>query len=198
MHIMQSNPVDDASPALCAGRKVTATHKALLWQLLNDHPACPSRRVLHTIAGHRGRLLSPSVKSIACGRPGGAIAARATAPSEHPKKNLSRRGILSTLCPVWRLSAYLFAHGLDQPETFRPVVAQLIQAVEVHKHTHPDEALLCCSIASPRSCVACKRCFLRRCSASIASPPSIPMRILSQRSLAGGITAQRCVSFWGT
>jgi hypothetical protein len=41
MPIIQSNPVDDASPVLCAGRKVTATHKALLWQLLNDDPACP-------------------------------------------------------------------------------------------------------------------------------------------------------------
>jgi len=47
---MQSNPVDDLSPAFCAGRKVTETHKALLWQVLNDDPACPSRMVLHTIA----------------------------------------------------------------------------------------------------------------------------------------------------
>ena len=50
MHISQSNPVDDASPAFCAGRKVTEIHKALLWQLLNDDPACPSRMVLHAIA----------------------------------------------------------------------------------------------------------------------------------------------------
>jgi hypothetical protein len=50
MQIIQSNPVDDSSPDFCAGRKVTETHKALLWQLLNDDPACPSRMVLHTIA----------------------------------------------------------------------------------------------------------------------------------------------------
>ena len=56
MHIIQSNPVDDTSPALCAGRKVTATHKALLWQLLNDDPACPSRMVLHTIAETQGQI----------------------------------------------------------------------------------------------------------------------------------------------
>jgi len=56
MHLIQSNPVDDASPALCAGRKVTATHKALLWQLLNDDPACPSRLVLHTIAETQGQM----------------------------------------------------------------------------------------------------------------------------------------------
>jgi transposase len=50
MPITQSNPVDDSSPAWCAGRKVTETHKALLWQLLNDDPNCPSRLVLHAIA----------------------------------------------------------------------------------------------------------------------------------------------------
>jgi len=50
MHKMQSNPVDNSSPEFCAGRKVTETHKALLWQLLNDDPACPSRMVLHKVA----------------------------------------------------------------------------------------------------------------------------------------------------
>ena len=44
------NPVDDARPAFGAGRKVTDTHKTLLWQLLNDDPTCPSRMVLHAIA----------------------------------------------------------------------------------------------------------------------------------------------------
>jgi transposase len=50
MPITQRNPVDDARPEFCAGRKVTETHKALLWQLLNGDPNCPSRMVLHTIA----------------------------------------------------------------------------------------------------------------------------------------------------
>ena len=50
MHIIQNNPVDDSSPNFCAGRKVTATHKALLWQVLHDDPTCPSRLVLHAIA----------------------------------------------------------------------------------------------------------------------------------------------------
>jgi hypothetical protein len=50
MPITQSNPGDDASPEFCAGRKVTETHKALLWTLLNDDPNCPSRLVLHAIA----------------------------------------------------------------------------------------------------------------------------------------------------
>ena len=50
MPIIQRNPEDDPRPALCAGRKVTETHKALLWQLLNDDPTCPSRMALHAIA----------------------------------------------------------------------------------------------------------------------------------------------------
>lgn len=56
MPIIQNNPVDDTSPVWCAGRKVTATHKALLGQLLNDAPACPSRLVLHTIAETQGQI----------------------------------------------------------------------------------------------------------------------------------------------
>jgi hypothetical protein len=34
---------------------------------------------------------------------------------------------------------HLFAHGLDQHGTCGPVVAQLTQAVEAHKHTPPGD-----------------------------------------------------------
>jgi hypothetical protein len=50
MHIPQSNPGDAPGPDLGAGRKVTETHKALLWKLLSDDATCPSRLVLHAIA----------------------------------------------------------------------------------------------------------------------------------------------------
>ena len=50
MHIPQSNPGDTPDPDLCAGRKVTETHKALLWKVLRDDPTCPSRLGLHAIA----------------------------------------------------------------------------------------------------------------------------------------------------
>ena len=50
MPITQRDPVGDSSPECCAGSKVTETHQALLWQLLNDDPHCPSRMVLHSIA----------------------------------------------------------------------------------------------------------------------------------------------------
>jgi len=50
MPLPQSDPDAPPAPNLCAGRKVTETHKALLWKLLNDDPTCPSRLVLHALA----------------------------------------------------------------------------------------------------------------------------------------------------
>lgn len=50
MPIPQSNPGDAPGPDLGAGRKVTETHKALLWKFLSDDATCPSRLVLHAIA----------------------------------------------------------------------------------------------------------------------------------------------------
>ena len=52
----QSNSVDDAGPALCAGRKVPETHQALLWQFLNDDPHWPSRLVLQASAETQGQI----------------------------------------------------------------------------------------------------------------------------------------------
>ena len=50
MHIPPSTPEDTPGPDLCTGSKVTATHKALLWTVLNADPTCPSRLVLQAIA----------------------------------------------------------------------------------------------------------------------------------------------------
>jgi hypothetical protein len=50
MHRPQSTPGDAPDPDLYAGRKVTETHKTLLWKVLSDDPTCPSRLVLHAIA----------------------------------------------------------------------------------------------------------------------------------------------------
>jgi hypothetical protein len=90
-------------------------------------------------------LLSPSVKSIACGRHGGSIEAKGDRAERALKKKATSPGHLVHIMP--RLSfvgVHLFAHWLDQHETFGPVVAQLTQAVEAHKQAHPgdDFALL--------------------------------------------------------
>ena len=93
----------------------------------------------------RGRLPSLSVKSIGCGRHGGSIEGKGGHAEQARKKKSKPQGNLVQVTP--RLSfvgVHLFAHGLDHHETLGPVVAQLTQAVEAHKHTHPgdDFALL--------------------------------------------------------
>jgi hypothetical protein len=90
-------------------------------------------------------LLSPSGKSIGYGRHGGSIEGKGGHAEPALKKKSASQGHLVQVTP--RLSCvgvHLFAHWLDQHETFGPVVAQLTQAVEAHKHTHPgdDFALL--------------------------------------------------------
>jgi hypothetical protein len=85
-------------------------------------------------------LLSPSVQSIACGRHGGSIAGKGRHAEPALKKKSASQGQLVQGTP--RLSCvgvHLFAHGLDHHETFGPVVAQLTQAVEAHKYTHPGD-----------------------------------------------------------
>jgi hypothetical protein len=37
------------------------------------------------------------------------------------------------------VGVHLFAHWLDQQGTFDPVVAQFTQAIEAHRHAHPDD-----------------------------------------------------------
>ncbi len=93
----------------------------------------------------RGRLPSLSVTSIGCGRHGGSIEGKGGHAEQALKKKSQPQGNLVQVTP--RLSfvgVHLFAHWLDQHETLGPVVAQLTQAVEAHKHTHPgdDFALL--------------------------------------------------------
>jgi hypothetical protein len=90
-------------------------------------------------------LRSPSVKFIGCGRHGGSIEGKGGHAEQALKKKSKSQGQLVQVTP--RLSfvgVHLFAHWLDQHETWGPVVAQLTQAVAAHKHTHPgdDFALL--------------------------------------------------------
>ena len=60
------------------------------------------------------------------------------------KKPTSQGHLVQVTPRLSFVGVHLFAHGLDQHETFGPVVAQLTQAVAAHQHTHPgdDFALL--------------------------------------------------------
>ena len=94
---------------------------------------------------HRCRLLSLSVKSIGCGKPGVSIEGKGGHAEQARKKKSESQGKLVAVTP--RLSCVgvqVFAHWLDQQQAFDPVVAQLTQAVQAYKQTHPgdDFALL--------------------------------------------------------
>ena len=94
---------------------------------------------------HRCRLLSLSVKSIDCGKPGVSIEGKGGHAEQARKKKSESQGKLVSVTP--RLSCvgvHVCAHWLDQQHAFDPVVAQLTQAVQAYKQTHPgdDFALL--------------------------------------------------------
>src|SRR4029434_9281269 len=91
---------------------------------------------------HRCRFLSPSVKSIGCGRHGVSIEGKGGHAEQALKKKSESQGKLVSVTP--RLSfvgVHVFAHWLDQQHAFDPVVAQLTQAVKGYNETHPADAL---------------------------------------------------------
>lgn len=124
------DPVDDASPALWAGRKVAETHQALLWQCLHDDPTCPSRLVLDALAEtqvqiaatlrHINRLRKAWGLNRGKGRPRRAGA---------QKKSASQGKLVSVTPRLSCVGVPVFAHWLDHQHAFDPVVAQLTQAV---------------------------------------------------------------------
>src|SRR6266851_4984221 len=73
--------------------------------------------------GGRDRLWSACASSTGGGCNGSSIVAR----DVRVRRRLSFMGV------------HLFAHWLDHQAAFDPVVAQLTQAIETHKHTHPDD-----------------------------------------------------------
>ncbi len=94
---------------------------------------------------HRCRLLSLSVTSIGGGKPGVSIEGKGGHAEQARKKKSESQGKLVSVTP--RLSCvgvHVLAHWLDQQHAFAPVVAQLTQAVQAYKQTHPgdDFALL--------------------------------------------------------
>src|SRR2546428_4326405 len=140
MHIIQNNPADDSSPHFGAGRKVTETHKALLWQVLHDDPTCPSRMVLHTIAETQGQI-AVTLRQINRLRKAWGLNRGKGRPrrASSQKKSESPGPLIQVMPRLAFVGVHLFAHWLDQQHTFEPVVAQLQQAVETYKHRHPDE-----------------------------------------------------------
>ena len=142
MHLAPSQrPLDEgSSPSFCAGRKLGDVAQALLWTLLQEDPACPTRVRLDKVA-HRQRPLAGSVRHLNRWRAQGQLNRR----KGRPRHAAGRPPVVSGAALVQvtpRLSCvggHLVAHGLDQQETFGPVVAPLTQAIEAHKRAHPDD-----------------------------------------------------------
>lgn len=138
--LSQHTLAEGASPPFEAGRKLGAVAIALVWQVLHEDPKCPSRVVLDKVA-QRQVAIAVSVRHL--------NRLRVKWKLNRSKGRPGRRAFLS---PVYTVGAvvqvtphlsyigvHLFAHWLDQQESFTPVVARLTQAIEAYKHTHPDD-----------------------------------------------------------
>ena len=94
---------------------------------------------------HRCRFLSLSGKSIGCGKHGVSIGGKGAHAEQALKKNSESQGqLVSVTSRLSCVGVHVFAHWLDHQHAFDPVVAQLTQAVQAYKQTHPgdDFALL--------------------------------------------------------
>jgi hypothetical protein len=136
----QSNLADEPSPAFYPGRKLSEVEQALLWSVLQEDPECPSRVLLDKIS-QRQIAIAVSLRHVnrwrvtwglnrGKGRPRHAGGHRPVA---------SGAEVVRVTPHVACVGVHLFAHWLDQYDAFGPVVAQLTQAVEAHKQTHPED-----------------------------------------------------------
>src|SRR5437879_2129372 len=136
----QSNLAEEPSPAFYPGRKLSEVEQALLWSVLHEGPECPSRVLLDKIS-QRQRAIAVSLRHVnrwrvtwglnrGKGRPRQAGGHRPVA---------SGAEVVRVTPHVACVGVHLFAQWLDQHDAFGPVVAQLTQAVEAHKQTHPDD-----------------------------------------------------------
>jgi hypothetical protein len=147
MHLAlsQGNLDEGSSPSFRAGRKLGDVAQALLWTLLHEDPQCPSRVLLNKVA-ERQLPIVVSIRHVNRWRAKWQLNGR----KGRPRQALghwpvaSGAEIVQIMPRLSFVGVHLFAHWLDQHEAFGPVVAQLTQAVEAHKQTHPgdDFALL--------------------------------------------------------
>jgi hypothetical protein len=138
--LRQRHLAEGSRPSFCAGRKLGAGEQALLWTLLHEDPACPSRVLRDQVATlqspiavrmrHRNRWRAPWQRHRPTGRPRQGPCRQPVALGAEVVQVTPRRSFVG----VPR-----FAPGLDPHEGFGPVVVQLTPAIEVHKRPPPDE-----------------------------------------------------------
>jgi hypothetical protein len=136
----QSNPDVGASPSFCAGRKLGDIEQALLWSLLQEDPQCPSRLLLDE-AARRQRPIVVSLRQRNRWRVQRQLNRRQGRPRQTPSPGsaVSGAAVVRVRPRLSFVGVHLFAHWLDHQAAFDPVVAQLTQAIETHKHTYPDD-----------------------------------------------------------
>jgi hypothetical protein len=131
---------DNTSPDFYAGRKLGEIEQALLWNLLQKEPECPSR-VLLDKAAQRQIVIAVSLRQVnrwraalglnrPKGRPGQADGYQPVRPGAE---------VVRVTPHMSFFGVHLLAHWLDHHDAFGPVVAQLTQAIEAHKQTHPED-----------------------------------------------------------
>jgi len=138
--LSQRNLDEGASPSFGAGRKLGEVEQALLWTLLHEDPSSPSRVLLDKVA-QRQRPIAVSMRHLNRWRVTWGLNRGKGRPhqAEGPRPVASGAEVVQVTPRLSFVGVHLFAHWLDQQDVFGPVVAPLTQAVEVHKHTHPDD-----------------------------------------------------------
>lgn len=135
-----SNPDVGSRPSCCAGRKLGDLEQALWWSLLQEDPQCPSRLVLDE-AARRQRPIAVSLRQRNRWRGPWQLNRRQGRPRQTPSPGsaVSGAAVVRIRPRLSFVGVHLFAHWLDHQGAFDLVVAQLTQAIETHKHTHPDD-----------------------------------------------------------
>ena len=147
MQLTQSQRIlaDDLSPDFYAGRKLGEVEQALLWSVLQEEPECPSR-VLLAKAAQRQILIAVSLRQINRWRVTWGLNRGQGRPrhTEGYRPVAYGAEVVRVTPYVSCVGVHVFAQWLAHQDAFAPVVAQLMQAAQAHKQTHPadDFALL--------------------------------------------------------
>jgi len=138
--LSQRNLDEGASPAFCAGRKLGEVEQALLWSLLHEDPSSPSRVLLDKVA-HTQLPIAVSIRHLNRWRATWGLNRGKGRPhqAEGHRPVASGAEVVRVTPHLSFVGVHLFAHWLDQQGAFGPVVAQLQQAIEAYKPTHPDD-----------------------------------------------------------
>ena len=142
MHLAPSQRTlnEDASLPFCPGRKRGEVDKVLLWTLLQEDAAYPSR-VLLAKAAQRQTPIAVSVRHLHRWRATWQRHRRRGRPRQAPSPPTVAAGaaVVEIAPRLSFVGVHLLAHWLAQHDAFGPVVARLTQAIQDHKHAYPDD-----------------------------------------------------------